>query len=215
MSLNIFLNYTITYSNHGPVPKLAWDDHRITVTGLGVAEPQVLSMDELVALPNRTLPVTLVCAGNRRKEVNVTRQSKGFSWGSGAVSTSIWTGVPLHVLLRHCGVEPDALEPGQYWVNFDGPDGELPKGIYGTSIPLLKVSIRAYIYACLCSLSSSYDKTIHLFFFPGAGSSTGCACGLQAEPRAPPPRPRLPCPPHYSRYTIKHTHTHPYTHIHT
>ncbi|GAB5033102.1 nitrate reductase [Nannochloropsis oceanica] len=124
--------------NHGPVPKLAWDDHRITVTGLGVAEPQVLSMDELVALPNRTLPVTLVCAGNRRKEVNVTRQSKGFSWGSGAVSTSIWTGVPLHVLLRHCGVDPDALEPGQYWVNFDGPDGELPKGIYGTSIPLLK-----------------------------------------------------------------------------
>lgn len=135
------------------MPKLAWEDHRITVTGLGVAETQVLSMDELVALPQRTLPITLVCAGNRRKEVNVTRQSKGFSWGSGAVSTSIWTGVPLHVLLRHCGVDPEALEPGSYWVNFDGPDGELPKGVYGTSIPLLKVSRGRHIDACMPSHS--------------------------------------------------------------
>ncbi len=157
MSLTFSPHHLIMHSNHGPVPKLAWEDHRITVTGLGVAEPQVLSMDELFALPNRTLPITLVCAGNRRKEVNVTRQSKGFSWGSGAVSTSIWTGVPLYVLLRHCGVDPDAFEPGQYWVNFDGPDGELPKGVYGTSIPLLKVSMRTYIYACMCSYSSCTD----------------------------------------------------------
>jgi len=80
-----------------------------------------------------------VCAGNRRKEVNVTRQSKGFSWGSGAVSTSLWTGVPLHALLRHCGIDAAALAGRAIWVNFDGPEGELPKGTYGTSIPLLKV----------------------------------------------------------------------------
>ena len=40
-------------------------------------------------------PATLVCAGNRRKEQNVVRKSKGFSWGPAGVSTAIWTGVPM------------------------------------------------------------------------------------------------------------------------
>ena len=128
------------------MPKLTWADHRITISGLGLGAPTTLTMDELAALPQRSLPVTLVCAGNRRKEVNVTRQSKGFSWGSGAVSTSVWTGVPLHALLRHCSIDEAALAGRAIWVKLDGPDGELPKGTYGTSIPLLKVSPQhAYI----------------------------------------------------------------------
>ncbi|EWM20573.1 nitrate reductase [Nannochloropsis gaditana] len=124
--------------NHGPVPQLSWESHRITVSGVGVPQPHTFSMDELLSLPQRTLPVTLVCAGNRRKEVNVHRKSKGFNWGAGAVSNSLWTGVPLHVLLEQCGLNARDLPPGSYWVNFDGPDGELPKGVYGTSIPLRK-----------------------------------------------------------------------------
>jgi len=92
-------------------------------------------MGQLVSMELRTLPVTLVCAGNRRKEVNVTRQSKGFSWGPAAVSTSIWTGVPLHALLKRCGIDVDKAGRDS-WVSFDGPDAELPKGTYGTSIPL-------------------------------------------------------------------------------
>ncbi len=131
--------FTPPLRNHGPVPKLTWEEHRLLVSGLGLAESKTLTMDALAALPQRTLPVTLVCAGNRRKEVNVTRQSKGFNWGSGAVSTSLWTGVPLHALLRHCGIDAAALAGRAIWVNFDGPEGELPKGTYGTSIPLLKV----------------------------------------------------------------------------
>ena len=121
------------------MPKLTWEDHRLYISGLGLDSEKVFSMDELTTLPQRSIPVTLVCAGNRRKEVNVTRQSKGFSWGSGAVSTSVWTGVPLHVVLRHCGIKPEEAGAGA-WVNFDGPDGELPKGVYGTSVPLRKVS---------------------------------------------------------------------------
>ena len=129
----------LAYRNHGPVPKLSWEDHRLHISGLGLDSEIVISMDELVSLPNRTIPVTLVCAGNRRKEVNVIRQSKGFSWGSGAVSTSVWTGVPLHLLLKHCGIKPEEAGASA-WVTFDGPDGELPKGTYGTSVPLRRVS---------------------------------------------------------------------------
>ncbi|KAF8062729.1 hypothetical protein HT031_004059 [Scenedesmus sp. PABB004] len=119
--------------NHGAVPKLAWGSHTVTVNGL-VAAPLKLTMDELVSLPSVTLPVTLVCAGNRRKEENMLKKSIGFNWGPCAVSTSYWTGVRLGDLLRRAGVAPGAGH-----VSFRGPTGELPKGddgSYGTSLTL-------------------------------------------------------------------------------
>ena len=39
-----------------------------------------------------TAPITLVCAGNRRKEQNQVRKSKGFSWGAAGLSTALFTG---------------------------------------------------------------------------------------------------------------------------
>lgn len=50
--------------NHGAVPKITWSSHRLTINGL-VDKTITLTMDELIALPSVTLPVTLVCAGNR------------------------------------------------------------------------------------------------------------------------------------------------------
>jgi nitrate reductase (NAD(P)H) len=50
--------------NHGPAPKIMWSEHRIDFGGL-VDRPCSMTMDELVALPSVTLPITLVCAGNR------------------------------------------------------------------------------------------------------------------------------------------------------
>ena len=47
-----------------------------------------------------TYPITLVCAGNRRKEQNVVRKSKGFSWGAAGVSTALWTGVAMSEVIR-------------------------------------------------------------------------------------------------------------------
>lgn len=47
-----------------------------------------------------TVPVTLVCAGNRRKEQNTVRKSKGFSWGAAGCSTALWTGVPLAEIIK-------------------------------------------------------------------------------------------------------------------
>lgn len=47
-----------------------------------------------------TYPITLVCAGNRRKEQNVVRKTKGFSWGAAGVSTAIFTGAMMSDILR-------------------------------------------------------------------------------------------------------------------
>ncbi|KAJ9531496.1 hypothetical protein QJQ45_015040 [Haematococcus lacustris] len=113
--------------NHGAAPKIKWSEHRIHLKGL-VERPCSLSMDELLQLPQVTMPITLVCAGNRRKEENMIKKSIGFNWGPCAVSTSYWTGVRLRDLLLHVGVKSPA-------------EGELPKGedgSYGTSVTLSK-----------------------------------------------------------------------------
>lgn len=124
--------------NHGPVPRIPWGEHRVTINGL-VNQSMVLTMDEIVAMPSVTLPVTLVCAGNRRKEENMLKKSIGFNWGPCAVSTTEWTGVRLRDLLLKAGVKTP--EEGANYVCFRGPKGELPKGpdgSYGTSLTYRK-----------------------------------------------------------------------------
>ena len=128
--------------NHGAVPRLSWDTHKVSLGGL-VARPATFSMDELASgkFPVSTFPVLLPCAGNRRKEQNMVKQTIGFNWGAAAVGVSHWTGVHLCDLLRHCGVD---LSRARY-VCFEGPEGELPggpKGIYGTSIVIDKAMDR-------------------------------------------------------------------------
>lgn len=117
--------------NHGQVPKIDPDTHTVTVSGL-VAHPRPFTMKELRQLPSVAFPVSLSCAGNRRKEQNMVKQSNGFSWGPAAVSCAVWKGVLLKDLLELCGVNREAR-----WVNFSGPQNEyLPKGFYGTSVAL-------------------------------------------------------------------------------
>jgi len=118
--------------NHGIVPRLSWHTHAIDISGL-VGRPMKIMMDELVRLPTVTIPVTLQCAGNRRKEQNLIETGIGFHWGCAAASTSIWTGVPLTSLFEHVGIK--SKEDGANWINFDGPSGEVPLGdtTYGAS----------------------------------------------------------------------------------
>eukprot|EP01026_Neomeris_dumetosa_P019176 TRINITY_DN1769_c0_g1_i3.p1 TRINITY_DN1769_c0_g1~~TRINITY_DN1769_c0_g1_i3.p1 ORF type:complete len:466 (-),score=60.97 TRINITY_DN1769_c0_g1_i3:515-1912(-) len=121
--------------NHGPVPQLTWENHRLEVNGL-VKNPMSITMDQLSEYDTITRAVTLVCCGNRRKEVNMISKSKGFSWGPSAVSTNMWTGVPIRDLLIAAGVKPPYI---CRWVCFRGPLGELPAGkdgSYGTSMTL-------------------------------------------------------------------------------
>lgn len=125
--------------NHGAAQKCEWDSHRVTISGEDLKKSRSYTMDELLAKPAMTMPMLLVCAGNRRKEQNMYKKTIGFGWGPAGLSNSLWTGVPLRILLQECGVTC-VTEKRQY-VCFEGPEGELPngpKGTYGTSIPLCK-----------------------------------------------------------------------------
>lgn len=104
------------------------------VTGL-VKKPTRFSMVQLeTEFQFREFPATLVCAGNRRKEQNMVKQTIGFNWGAAGVSTSIWRGVPLRALLKKCGIMNKTR--GALNVCFEGAE-DLPGGggsKYGTSL---------------------------------------------------------------------------------
>ncbi|CAL9779047.1 unnamed protein product [Musa acuminata subsp. burmannicoides] len=120
--------------NHGAVPKADWRTWTVEITGL-VKRPVRFTMDDLVRdFPPVEIPVTLVCAGNRRKEQNMVQQSIGFNWGPAAISTTVWRGARLRDVLRRCGVM--GRKDGALFVCFEGAE-DLPGGggsKYGTSL---------------------------------------------------------------------------------
>ncbi|KAK1980938.1 hypothetical protein LZ30DRAFT_107615 [Colletotrichum cereale] len=119
--------------NHGAVPKVDDEDMfdwEFTIEGL-VENPIKMTLRDLISDYGQiTYPVTLVCAGNRRKEQNMVRKSKGFSWGAAGLSTALWTGVSIGDLLARA-----IPKRGAKYVCFEGAD-KLPNGYYGTSIKL-------------------------------------------------------------------------------
>ena len=72
---------------HGSTPHhVTWENWVIHVGGLSA--PLNITMADLIGMPLQSLPVTLVCCGNRRKEQNMIKQTIGFNWGAAGVSTA-------------------------------------------------------------------------------------------------------------------------------
>jgi DMSO/TMAO reductase YedYZ molybdopterin-dependent catalytic subunit len=94
---------------------------RLSVDGL-VSQPVSLSLDELKALPSRTVRVTMECAGNGRARLSPRPVSQ--PWLTEAVGTAEWTGVPLSTVLSLAGVAPDAVE-----LVFTGADHGVERGV--------------------------------------------------------------------------------------
>ncbi|KAJ5727878.1 hypothetical protein N7493_005698 [Penicillium malachiteum] len=119
--------------NHGPVPQIRDEDipnWEISIEGL-VENPITLTFRDILQNYDQiTAPITLVCAGNRRKEQNTVRKSKGFSWGPAGLSTALWTGPMMADVLRTA----KPMRRAKY-VCMEGAD-KLPNGYYGTSVKL-------------------------------------------------------------------------------
>ncbi|KAI6712735.1 hypothetical protein PZA11_002027 [Diplocarpon coronariae] len=119
--------------NHGIVPQVddaSVQDWNFSIEGM-VKNPVTMTIKQLIAEYEQiTVPITLVCAGNRRKEQNQVRKSKGFSWGAAGVSTALWTGFALDKLLKRA-----IPQRGARYVCMEGAD-KLPNGYYGTSVKL-------------------------------------------------------------------------------
>jgi len=116
--------------NHFDVPYVpdaaSW---RLSVSG-EVERPLSLSIADIKALPQRTLRVTLECAGNGRGQV--TPRWPSMPWMAEAVGTAEWTGTPLKGVLERAGLKPSVVE-----VSFTGIDRGFDRGHehnYGRSL---------------------------------------------------------------------------------
>ena len=91
--------------SHFPVPPLDAGAWALAVGG-AVERTLRLSLDDLAALPRRTLAVTLECAGNGRSRM--TPKPPGVEWRFGAAGTARLTGAPLAALLERAVPRPEA-----------------------------------------------------------------------------------------------------------
>jgi DMSO/TMAO reductase YedYZ molybdopterin-dependent catalytic subunit len=103
---------------HFDIPEADESTWTLSVGGL-VSKPRSLSLGELRALPERTLRVTMECAGNGRGQLSPRYPS--VPWLEEGVSTADWTGVPLRELLD---LRADATE-----VVFHGADRGIDAGV--------------------------------------------------------------------------------------
>jgi len=108
--------------DHFPIPAIT---QRLAIDG-AVRTPLQLDLDDIRALPPRSLVVTLECAGNGRAFLDPP--APGEQWRTGAVSTAEWTGVSLRAVLEMAEPLAAAVE-----VLFIGADTGTPPDV-GTRI---------------------------------------------------------------------------------
>jgi DMSO/TMAO reductase YedYZ molybdopterin-dependent catalytic subunit len=106
--------------NHFDVPYVPDGNWRVEIGGR-VKAPVALSLDDIKAMPARTLRVTLECAGNGRAALKPRYQS--MPWVYEAVGTAEWTGTPLRNLLEPVGLLGNVVE-----VSFHGADRGFDRG---------------------------------------------------------------------------------------
>lgn len=120
---------------HFDVPSIDTQSHQL-VFGKGFDAPFSLSVDDIRALPQRTMPVTLECAGNGRSSVSPRTHS--MPWGVEAVGTSEWTGTPLAPLIERAKPKAGAVD-----IVFTGADCGFDKGVehaFGRSLTLDQIA---------------------------------------------------------------------------
>jgi DMSO/TMAO reductase YedYZ molybdopterin-dependent catalytic subunit len=114
------------------VPEIQMERWSLQIDG-EIEQPQSLSWEALRALPERSVTVTLECAGNGRQLM--TPRPSGTPWNLGAVSTATFTGVSLASVLDQVRPQTAARE-----VVFFGADGGKIDGVqvdrFARSLPL-------------------------------------------------------------------------------
>ena len=101
------LHYTLS---HFDIPALK-ATHRLSIEG-SVERPRAFQLPELRALGQKTLRVTMECAGNGR--AGMAPRYPSMPWTCGAVGTAEWTGVPLSSLLAMARPTRQAIEIAFY-----------------------------------------------------------------------------------------------------
>ncbi|KAG0604546.1 hypothetical protein M758_10G179200 [Ceratodon purpureus] len=127
--------------NHGPVGVLVDPFmYELDISGL-LPKPTTFYQDAIHAMPKSRVPVTLMCAANRRTDMHQKKKLLEVPWGNAALGTAIWGGVRLADLLKMQGIPYRTLETdeGGRHVEFISVDymKDAPDEPYKSSIPLI------------------------------------------------------------------------------
>ncbi|MFJ9385155.1 sulfite oxidase [Peribacillus sp. NPDC101481] len=93
--------------NHFAYPTLSYSNYWLPINGL-VSAPLLLSMQDILQYPSKTVEVVLECSGDKRNLFEP--KIFGEQWGKGAISQGRWKGVPLRRLLELSGIGEGAKE---------------------------------------------------------------------------------------------------------
>ena len=123
--------------DHGTVPEIDTDRFRLMVDGL-VRNVLELALEELRSrFPARTVPATLQCAGNRRRELmDIEPIPDEVPFRQGVIGTARWTGALLRDVLQAAGVRDGAAHVA--FTGLDQVEKESQRFGFGGSIPLSK-----------------------------------------------------------------------------
>jgi len=113
--------------HHSGVPEIDPATHTLTIHGL-VDRPLVFTVDEIKRLPSVSRIHFVECSGNSSSEWR-SSGANDLQRAHGLTSCSEWTGVPLSLLLKECGVKPEGT-----WILAEGAD----PGRHDRSIPMSK-----------------------------------------------------------------------------
>ena len=89
-------------SHFGPPSERIARDYRLAIVGGSSGHPHSLSIRDLEALPQLSLPAVLQCSGNGRALFGP--KVPGAQWGKGAVGQALWSGPRLSEILRRVGI---------------------------------------------------------------------------------------------------------------
>jgi DMSO/TMAO reductase YedYZ molybdopterin-dependent catalytic subunit len=117
------------------VPALDAAEHLIAIEG-AVGDAFTIPASELLSLPQRSVTVTLECAGNSR--LSMLPLAVGEPWMSGAVATASWSGVPLALILDRAGLRDDVVEILVSGADRGTPPGSRAETRFARALPLDK-----------------------------------------------------------------------------
>lgn len=122
--------------HHFPVPDIAPQEYKLSVSGLGLNGTKTLSLNDIKSFTKATIVATMMCTGNRRSEmVRAAPRTTGLPWKVGGLSTAEWQGARLSDVLASLGVDLEAA--GVQYVQFEGYDrGKKDDQRFGSSIPV-------------------------------------------------------------------------------
>ncbi len=121
--------------NHFDVPVLEAGTYSLELKG-AFANPTSLSLAEIMARPDVTIPVTMECAGNGRAGVHP--RSCSMPWMYEAVGTSAWTGTPLKPIIEEAAPLAEVVE-----ISFIGADFGFDKATphyFGRALTLKQIA---------------------------------------------------------------------------